>query len=536
MNRNLRCGVVITLLTAVLGASGKLSVAEQPADLPPPSAAATQLLDEGDAAAAEKDYKLAVRKYQAAYEQIVPAMRGLALKQNVHASLLARDEVRRERLQHLREDVSDQDARLYEITLVTFGFCDREIDIRRTLGDLHADGVAGYYNTKSKDLVLVHDGDASPRSFGVLGSLFSSGEEFDVQSQKVTMAHELTHALQDQHFDLSALQDAASDDDMRLALRALIEGDATLLCLLEADRLTGGKRNVVSWSGSRMESTMSGGESLFAGWFERLPPQVIRLSRVFPYRKGAALALRLYQDGGFLAVDQAFLDPPVSTEQLLHPYKYTTYNRDVPLRIDSYKVRKAAGPEWKHLGGNTLGEFKIRILLADVARPAEGPERDVRHYQIVAASGWDGDRYEVFERTTGDGTDSPAPKNFDQSKQLDVGLVWVTTWDEEADAAEFAAAFDEQQRRRLEAVVGDIPPDCPTDYSKRLASLTAPIKRRRQFDEKVYLIEQRGKDVAVVEGFPAVQAEALLEAAFNCEKTPKVFSFREPIDAPAPRR
>jgi hypothetical protein len=143
------------------------------------------------------------------------------------------------------------------------------------------------------------------------------------------------------------------------------------------------------------------------------------------------------------------------------------------MAIDLGVLRPGAG--WTELGRNVLGEMQLAVLLR-------------KHGGKSAAAGWDGDRYAIFE----------GPKGR-------LGLVWLSTWDSEDDAREFTAAYVNAQTARL----------------GRVSKPPRPIPDTlwRNVGELLYVVQRRGLDVAVVEGFPPEVTPALLEAAFHAKKT-----------------
>ena len=143
-------------------------------------------------------------------------------------------------------------------------------------------------------------------------------------------------------------------------------------------------------------------------------------------------------------------------------------------RRPSTSARSTPGEGWKEVGRNVVGEMQLGVLLR-------------RHGGKAAAAGWDGDRFAVFEGPDGK-----------------LGLVWLTTWDTEDDAREFARQYARFQTTKLGE--GVEPPDAFPDAIRRPHAGT------------VYAVERRGKDVAVVEGFAAEATERLLEAAFQAEE------------------
>ena len=115
------------------------------------------------------------------------------------------------------------------------------------------------------------------------------------------------------------------------------------------------------------------------------------------------------------------------------------------------------GEGWKEVGRNVLGEMQTGVMLK-------------KHGGKTAAAGWDGDRYAVFE----------GPKNK-------LGLVWLSTWDSEDDAREFAHGYVGYQTAKV-GNLGKPPKPIPDSVW-------------RNVDDSLYVVERRGRDVAVVEGF-----------------------------------
>ena len=265
---------------------------------------------------------------------------------------------------------------------------DRDLDLFQLQVDLFSEQVAGYYDPDTKELVVVTDQ-------GELGV-----------SDKVTMAHEIVHALQDQHFDLIAIDEFAIDADHDTAITALVEGDATLsmtdymlgyLDPLELIELLG--------------ETFQGAESDVLD----NAPRYIADGLLFSYDSGQVFATALIDEGGYTAIDEAFSDPPTSTEQILHPEKYIGPDRDEPMLVDNPDVSRDLGEDWELLRGDVLGEWDLRIMLEDNGVAAARAR--------AAAEGWGGSWFDIYESDAG-------------------ALSLLTTrWDSDEDAEEFADAI-----------------------------------------------------------------------------------------------
>src|SRR5262249_28278455 len=153
--------------------------------------------------------------------------------------------------------------------------------------------------------------------------IFGKKSAFDKDENKTVIAHELTHALADQHYDLDALQKSVKhDDDRSLALDALIEGDATLAMFgagmddWKGDEITKMPAENVGFAFNliaRFLPLMGGGKTL------RGAPPIISESMVFPYFRGMVFCLNRANDAGWSAIDELYKNPPLSTEQVLHP-------------------------------------------------------------------------------------------------------------------------------------------------------------------------------------------------------------------------
>ena len=248
--------------------------------------------------------------------------------------------------------------------------------------------VLGFYVPKDKKLYVV------ARSGGV-----GPVEEY-------TMAHEITHALQDQHFDLQKVSpDAADQTDRTLGAHALIEGDASLSGTLWATRYLSAQELAVV--------VAAGADPSQQAVLAKLPP-IVKEPLLFLYTQGLQFTLGLFQSGGWPAVDRALRSPPVSTEQVLHPDKYATHEMPVVLSLpEGLAARVGAG--WKLALQDTFGELELRIWLQSSTSSAALADQ--------ATAGWAGDRVGYLAGPSGQ----------------DAAIIW-TSWDTPADAAQFVDA------------------------------------------------------------------------------------------------
>ena len=236
--------------------------------------------------------------------------------------------------------------------------------------------------------------DPEKEEFFVLGDDQSGSGSLDVEAQ-LTYAHEYVHRLQDSTFDLEEVQERESDDDMSIAVSALIEGDATsaqtryMLENFDFGDLA-----------ELLESALAAQAALPPS------PYFLQRSLEFAYVEGTAFVAELIETGGFAAVDDAFENLPRSTEQVLHPEKY--FVSEVPIELDV--PDDAMGPGWSVQAENVLGEFFLKTWLEALGSfRADG-----------AAAGWGGDAYAVFE---------------DEAGGFAFGV--LIAWDADSEAAEF---------------------------------------------------------------------------------------------------
>ncbi len=269
------------------------------------------------------------------------------------------------------------------------GFLSPTQDLAALYRALRTSQVAGFYDPTTKRLNVV----TRASGFG--------------PTERVTLAHEYDHALQDQHFDLASLgTDDPGQSDRDLARLALPEGDATLVMQL--------------W----MSAHLSTAEILAIGIAGLDPsqlailastPPLLQQTLLFPYSAGLAWVMSLQASGGWAAVDAAYRRPPDSTEQVLHPEKYASHEAPIAVALPA-GLAAAMGRGWTVALGDTLGEMQLRVWLRAVGKLSDADA-------ATAAAGWGGDRVELLQGPDGRWA-----------------VVLATAWDTAADAGEFLAA------------------------------------------------------------------------------------------------
>lgn len=341
---------------------------------------------------------------RAEVEANVVALRGLEPLATITPVVLSRDTLR-DRLAAEMAETTPEAARADVLELSAFDFMEPDYDLAAAQLELQGDGILGYYDPDTAEFVVVND-----------GALLDAPAQW-------THAHEYVHALQDQHYDLGALTDDTVNSEFQAAVRALAEGEAELVQYLY---LTEGSFF------SDEETTAIIADAAAAGRddLDNYPPVLIS-SLVFPYSSGSRFVEALYNEGGFAAIDAAWLDPPRSTEQILHPERYLA--GDAPQIVALNPLTDTLGVGWEQIADDILGEFFLREYL-DQQLATSAAER--------LAEGWGGDRYAVYwNETTG-------------------GLVMALrlVWDTAEDAAEFAATYPDYPAG-LFGVVAQAQPD-----------------------------------------------------------------------------
>lgn len=281
---------------------------------------------------------------------------------------------------------AEHDSQLYSL----LGLLPSDFDLWDFYSQLYAEQVAGYYDDEAKVMYVVQ------------GSGFDGPE-------RLTYAHEYTHALQDQQFGLRdnlgyTESKCKADSERCAAIRALVEGDATQL---EDQWL----RNFASQQD--IDQILAFYNTFQSPVYDSAP-QFLQESFAFPYAEGLAFVQSLYRQGGWAAVDAAYANPPVSTEQILHPDRYPADDAVYLAPLDGMDT--GLGSDWTSIDEGTFGELFTRQVL-EAFLPQDTADR--------AAEGWGGDVYQAYSQPSTNGT----------------ALILITIWDTIRDAQEAALAW-----------------------------------------------------------------------------------------------
>ncbi len=357
------------------------------------------------APAAQEDRSAELLKAADEIVQQVAGLRRLAPKAEIRKGIKTREEIseylRRQVRKEYEEEYLQREGRLLE----KLGLIPEGAQYEALVMKLLTEQVGGYYDPEEK-------------VFYIAGWL-------PLDDQRPVMVHELTHALQDQHFDLERLMKEVRDrnnDDRALALKAVVEGDGMAVMLDYLLRPMQKTFDQLPDLVFVMRSQFTLMDSQFAVF--RDAPMFLKETLLFPYGYGAAFLQKvLAKNRSWSAVNAIYADLPESTEQVIHPEKYLEA-RDHPVELKAADLARNLGDRWRVAYENCLGEFSLFLLLK-----AHLSEERARR----AAAGWDGDRVLLVEDVGGRGS----------------FVLFDSVWDSEDEAEEFRLALEDWLPRRL---------------------------------------------------------------------------------------
>jgi hypothetical protein len=337
-------------------------------------------------------------------ERRTAELRGLPPREEVQRTTITPDQFRARLLDELSAEDSQESIENSRKLMVALGLLAPDVDLYGIELDFRTGVVLGQYDPESKQLYVI----SGATSFGPL--------------ERVTFAHEFTHALQDQHYNIRALMPKDSDNsDRDLAVSAVLEGDALITEeLYQTHALTRAERE----EKRRQERNLGSNLNL-----DRLPLVIVE-ETYFPYTEGPKFVVQVVgQDvlrdaiqtgsGYGPRVNRLFENPPKSSAQIIHPEKYL--QGVLPVEVRFPDLASALGAGWKQLRKDVLGEIDHRILIQQFVNREVGDR---------AAAGWAGDAFALL----GNGNE--------------VAVVASTRWDAPSEAQEWFDAYSQAIRGR----------------------------------------------------------------------------------------
>ena len=304
--------------------------------------------------------------FAAAADEVLAQMSqitGLDLRSPLKKSLRSREEIRAHVIQEMNEDKNAAERYAGARSAEAFGLLPKGFDLDSFMIDLLTEQIAGLYDPKTHE--------------------FYVADWIPIDDQRRVMAHELTHALEDQHFQIEAWEKAARpNDDSELARESVLEGSA-MVAMVEY---------LLEDSGRSLKDLPDIDPAMLIGDMDETPtlkkaPTFIKDALIFPYLDGLTFSAAVLKPSGWAALPGIFTKPPVSTQQILHPALYSSGKVPAPISLPS--MEKALGADWVKLEENTMGEFGWKEVLKQfLGEPRAKP----------LSSAWDGDRYAVYEQ------------------------------------------------------------------------------------------------------------------------------------------
>jgi hypothetical protein len=280
----------------------------------------------------------------------LPAIRKLQFKKDVPLDLKTAAQVRDYMSDQLQAEKTPEEIQDDTDEGVMLAFWPRNFLPEKVSLNLELSLLLGFYEPDSRRMVLldgddaavsqVVDGDGKPIAFPYI--------------REMTLAHELTHALQDQNFDLSRIKRIQHDEDRQLAFQSIVEGDATLTGLIytfkgmKSAQALQALSELINVGSARPREMVS-------------VPDTLTIPGGFVYGAGTRFVAYAYKRAGFNAVNELLRNPPTSTREILNPEKFFGHPSP-PAQIDIHGYEKPLAG-WKIIDENTMGEIVIVAMI-----------------------------------------------------------------------------------------------------------------------------------------------------------------------------
>jgi len=470
-----------------------------PADTQSPSAQApTKPAEPPDRGPDQGEVKITPRQAEELFHSIDEILQfdsketGLPIKKDVKRKLTSREEVESYLTKHLNDE-DTQRLRRSELVLKKFGLLPRDFNLETFLVALLKEEVAGYYDPKTKTVNLL--------------------DWVPIAEQEPVMAHELTHALQDQDIGLQRwmkkgdkdLGEIRKDptpadienDEIDNAREAVIEGQAQAMMFQYALAPTGHTiTNSPALVGAMEDETLTGTPSTKV--FNDAPI-FLKESLTFPYSYGMDFVIKLMQAGGKeKAFDQVLRNPPHTTRQIMQPEMYLAGEKIAPMRVPDFK---RDFKDYQKFDIGAMGEFDVAVLIEQyVGRPLS------KHMYPE----WRGGYYYAAK-----------PKG---KPDAPLSLLYVSRWSTADAAAEFAGIYAKSLSQRYKVIsdggdAGDRPHD---DQRAGKGIAVRPLTGRHAWltEEGSVIIEQQADTVLVSENLDAATSTNLEREVFGGAPAP----------------
>ena len=331
---------------------------------------------------------------------------GMKLHHKVPCDFITKEEISLFLKKRVKETSRPDEVRAEELTLKKFGLIPQDFDLAKNEVDLLTEQAAAFYDYNRKKLFIT--------------------DSTSAESQAPVLAHELSHALADQNYNLGRFIKAGrKSDDGSTARLAVMEGQATWMMSEYLARKSGQSLRDSAALASAMSNLAAGEEGAdnnkSDGEFPVFDnqPLYLRRSLVFPYTKGMSFQQAVLQRDPQRGFGEVFLHPPASTQQILHPEKYFEHLQPTAPALPVVHLPKG----YKGLVGGELGELEQNILLEQYVGKTRAAELSAH---------WRGCSFELHE----------------SKKAARVVLLYSTEWDSEESARQYFAAYTQVMRKK----------------------------------------------------------------------------------------
>jgi hypothetical protein len=305
-------------------------------------------------------------EFTAAADEVLGQMSeitGLKLVSPLKKTLRSREEIRAYVIRQMNEEKDPKERYAATRSAEAFGLLPKNFDFDNFMIDLLTEQIAGLYDPKAHEFYIA--------------------DWIPLTDQRMVMAHELTHALEDQHFRIEDWVKAARpNDDAEMARESVLEGSA--MAAMVDYLLQGTGRSLKDLPD--IDPSMLVGDMSSTPTLQKAPP-FLKDALVFPYLGGLTFTAEVLKPSGWAGLPGMFSKPPISTQQILHPALYRSGK--TPAQVKLPDVGKLLGSGWTKLEDNLMGEFGWREILKQYI----GEDR-----AKALAAAWNGDRYTVFEQ------------------------------------------------------------------------------------------------------------------------------------------
>ncbi len=438
----------------------------------------------------EKEVKITPRQAEELFHSVDQILAfdskqtGLPVKKQVKRRLTSRDEVE----SYLTKHMKDEDVKKLqrsELVLKKFGLLPRDFDLEKLLVALLREQVAGYYDPKTKTVNLL--------------------DWVPMEEQEPVMAHELTHALQDQSVgldkwmkkgdkDLGEIKhdptpEDIENDEMADAREAVVEGQAETVMmqyeLAPVGRSIADSPELVE----AMEAQMSSGTDDSKVFKDA--PIFLKESLTFPYSYGMKFVIKVMEKGG---KEKAFAgvlaNPPHTTRQIMQPETYLSGEKIEPMRVPEFK---RDFKDYVKFDIGAMGEFDVAVLVEQYA----GKKLSDRLYPE-----WRGGYYYAAR-----------PKN---NAAAPLGLIYVSRWSSAEKASEFAEIYARSLKQRYKKA--EEMGNASSEPSQEHPEYKVEVLNGRHVwttEEGTVVIEEQGDTVLVSESLDAATTETLEREVFG---------------------